>query len=379
MKRLGELLLERGAIDVGELHTGLEACHRSGGRLGTQLLRFGFVEERALLEALSIQFGVPFVSEGLIQKASLAVRKCLPMEVMRRLMVMPFNRHEGRLQVATINPRDPSALEELSGLTELAIEPYVATETAIQKALDELSPDFVTRGGAGAGAADDGVAAPVDAARWDQLWVPPQVGPEEMLATGEHRGPAPELLVATYPELTPMAGVGESEPEVLDEQGFVLRLQDARTRDEVGSLLLRHAAGMLSRVCLFAVYKGRVVGWMARGQSVVVDDVQSFDIPLETPSLFLDVYETCREFVGPIPRGQANELLVRTLGEPPPVEVVVVPIKVKGRVVAFLHADIPGEAALAVPIDELLDSVTNAGLALEILIKRAKIRSRRET
>ena len=51
MKRLGELLLERGAIDVNELHTGLEASSRLGGRLGTQLLRFGFVSEKDLLRA----------------------------------------------------------------------------------------------------------------------------------------------------------------------------------------------------------------------------------------------------------------------------------------------------------------------------------------
>ena len=62
MKRLGEILLDRGAIGVTELHTGLEACHYSGGRLGTQLLKFGFVDEHALLEALSEQLNVPPVA-----------------------------------------------------------------------------------------------------------------------------------------------------------------------------------------------------------------------------------------------------------------------------------------------------------------------------
>ena len=375
MKRLGELLLERGAIDVGELHTGLEACHRTGGRLGTQLLRFGFVEEQALLEALGTQFGVSFVTEALILKASLDVRKGLPLEVMKRLLVVPFDNHEGRLQVATINPRDPAALEELSGLTDLVVEPYVATEPAIKKALDELSPDFGKK--RAPVAALEGSCKVPDSADWDRLWVPLQVDPAELLSRRTERRSDTEFLVASYPELTPMVGVGDSEPEVLDEQGFLLRLQDARTRDDVGNLLLRYAAAMLSRVCLFAVFKGRVVGWMARGQSVVVDDVQSFDIPLEVPSVFLDVHETGREFLGPVPRGPANELLMRTLGEPAPVEVVVLPVKVKGRVVAFLHADIPGEAALAIPIDELVHGVTNAGLALEVLIMRAKIRSRR--
>ena len=72
MRRLGELLLEKGAIAIAELHTALEACHRTGGRLGTQLLRFGFVDERALLEALSEQHGVPSVPESVLLKASVS-------------------------------------------------------------------------------------------------------------------------------------------------------------------------------------------------------------------------------------------------------------------------------------------------------------------
>ena len=61
MQRLGEILIERGVLSLTELHTALETCHRTGGRLGTQLLEFGYVEEGMLLEALSKQLGVPGV------------------------------------------------------------------------------------------------------------------------------------------------------------------------------------------------------------------------------------------------------------------------------------------------------------------------------
>ena len=61
MQRLGEILIEEGVLSLTELHTALETCHRTGGRLGTQLLEFGYVEERMLLDALSRQLGVPSV------------------------------------------------------------------------------------------------------------------------------------------------------------------------------------------------------------------------------------------------------------------------------------------------------------------------------
>ncbi len=72
MRRLGEILLDKGALALSELHTGLEACRRTGGRLGTQLLRFGFVDERALLAALSEQYGVPSAAAEVISRAPLS-------------------------------------------------------------------------------------------------------------------------------------------------------------------------------------------------------------------------------------------------------------------------------------------------------------------
>ena len=90
MKRLGEILLDWGAVAVSELHTGLEACHRTGGRLGTQLLKFGFVEEQQLLDALSEQFGVRAVSAATLERTRSEVLAILPVHHARRLQAVPF-------------------------------------------------------------------------------------------------------------------------------------------------------------------------------------------------------------------------------------------------------------------------------------------------
>ena len=92
MKRLGEILLESGAIAIAELHTGLEACHYSGGRLGTQLLKFGFVDEHALLEALSDQLGVPSVPSTILRRAPDSLRRMIPLHVARRVQVVVYEK-----------------------------------------------------------------------------------------------------------------------------------------------------------------------------------------------------------------------------------------------------------------------------------------------
>ncbi len=371
MRRLGELLLERGAIAMEELQTCLEECRRTGGRLGTQLLKFGFVEERVLLEALSEQLGVPFVPRALLQRASPLLRGTLPPEVARRLQSIPFDSSHGKLHVAMTNPRDLAALDEISGYTDLAVEAYVCTEAGIRAALGELVPGEDERPAAAAASrrtehADNG---------WERLWTPTPVAPDVLLRL---RPPPslrePTALTSSFPGLAPVVHLeGDAVEPELDAETFVARLQDVTHRDEVASLLVRFASRLLPRVCLFAVHRDRVVGWTARGHGVVVDDIQSVQIPHDEPSVFSEMRHAERPFMGTIPEGKANASLVRALGDPPPRQVAVVPVWVKDRPVAFLVGDDPGEDAVTVPLQELVDAANKAGVAFEILILRKKI------
>lgn len=368
MRRLGELLLERGAIAISELHTALEACHRTGGRLGTQLLRFGFVDERALLEALSEQYGVPSVPEAVLLKTSVSVLRHLPADALRRLQAVPFERVHNRLRVAMIHPRDPAALEELGSLTELKVEPHVATETAVLRVLAEVDGGILGRGSS----PEVAPAAPPDAGWWDRLWSPPRVRSRDLFDRGAPpRRARPRVLMATFPDLVPVVGVTLAESELLDEPTFIERLKEVRHRDEVGDLLVRFASRYMNRVCLFAVHRRKVVGWMARGQAVVVDDVQTVEIGLDEPSLLRDVAESGKPYIGPVPA--ASEALLRVLSDPAPIEVAVVPVRVKERTVALLMGDNPGELSLAVPLGELQVIANRAGIAFEVLILKTKI------
>lgn len=375
MKRLGEILLEKGAIGVPELHTGLEACHRSGGRLGTQLLAFGFVDEQTLLEALSEQYAVPWVHESTLRRTTLTTRRLIPPPVARQLRAVPFDRAHGRLLVAMANPRDPAAVEEIQGYTELEIEPHVATEVAIDGVLRELDEDLVEvvdEAAAPEATAPDGP----DNAAWERLWRPQRLDPLRLLslATLQTAGTA-AASTAAFPSLAPLdaADAALHLDISIDAASFRRQLQDVQHRDEVGELVQRFALGYLGRVCLFMVFRGRVVGWMARGQSVVVDDVQSFETTVEAPSVFATVRSAGDHYLGPLTNAAADRMLARLLGDPPPRDVVVVPIRVKNRVVAFLLGDLPGESAIAVPVSELQFAAGAAGLAFEVLVLRKKI------
>lgn len=364
VKRLGEILIERGVLALSELHTGLEACRRSGGRLGTHLLRFGFVDEPALLEALAEQTGVRAVSTAALRSAPIDVLSLLTPGMARRLGAVPFERTAHHVCVAMVSPRDPVAAEDISRATGLEVIPCVSTESAILEAIARLD------GAPAAGAPVEEREPPSD---WDRLWTAPRADPGDLLGI-RRTAPAPagsRLQIATFPGLASVTPEGMLEEDhSIDETAFRQRLARVETRDDVGRLMLGYAQGFFSRVCLFAVHRGAVVGWMARGQGVVVDDVQTFSVPLEELPLFREFRYGTGYHLGPIPDDDHG--LARLLGEPRPLSVLLLPIRVRDRAVAFLLGDNPHEEA-AVPAEQVAATIAAAGLAFEVLILRKKI------
>jgi len=374
MKRLGEILLDWGVIAVSELHTGLEACHRAGGRLGTQLIRFGFVDEHTLLEALSEQYSVPSVAERIVRRSPLEIRKLLPPKVARRMQAVPFGRNNNTLKVAMVNPKDPAVIEEITEITGAKVEPFVASEASLMEIIAELDDEIVD------------VVVQTDPktpkvrfapSEWEELWEPPRLEPARMLRVRRRRRLADDHpLVATFPGLLPVHDVGRRDSDhEIDFETYRDLLAKSRHRDEIGRMLLRYAGHYFTRLALFAVHKGLVIGWMARGHGVVLENVQSLSITLESASLFRDLQRGQDHYLGPVPRNGANAALAEVLGDPVPTTVLVVPVRVKGRTVAYLMGDNPGEVTLAVPVDDVVTAVQKAGAAFEVLIIRKKILS----
>jgi hypothetical protein len=374
MQRLGEILIERGVLSLTELHTALETCHRTGGRLGTQLLEFGYIEEGMLLEALSKQLGVPSVVKVKLLHSSLEVRKLLPTAVGRRLLAVPFEENRHGVKVAMANPNDRAAMDEISAHLDSVILPHVTTEEAVLAALGGAENDdadwSTSVEPAGLKARRSG-----DVGGWSRLWDPPRFRAAALFRKAPRGSRPGDVLLATFPELDEVTSREASslEPPV-DGGNFSELLHRAGHRDEIGSVLARFAASIYDRVCLFSVHKQMVSGWMARGRSVVLEDLQSFSVAIDTPSLFTDIGRS-ESYVGAILDNAANRELVQALAEPAPTEVVAVPVRIKQRVIAYVVCDDPGHPASQDGVDEVVMACRKAGVAFESLILRKKILS----
>ncbi len=137
-KKLGELLIESGLIDEGQLATALAHQRNWGGRLGENLVKLGFLTERQLLDFLSRHFKLPKVDFTRF-RVQPQIIKLLSPEKAKRLRVVPLGikTEKGKkvLFVAVSDPTNVSAIDEIAFITGMRVQPVVATDTALEAAI----------------------------------------------------------------------------------------------------------------------------------------------------------------------------------------------------------------------------------------------------
>ncbi|MDQ6681441.1 MAG: Flp pilus assembly complex ATPase component TadA [Pseudomonadota bacterium] len=131
-KRLGEILVARGALTEAQLAEITQLQQESGKRLGQLLIERRVVAEADLLDALAEQLGVPLVAlrAGLYEAAASAL---LPREVARRLEVLPLFKVQQTLTVATSDPQAVPVFDEIRKLTGCTLRIVLSRRDEILK------------------------------------------------------------------------------------------------------------------------------------------------------------------------------------------------------------------------------------------------------
>ncbi len=135
-KRIGEILIEAGRITQEQLEKALAMQKRSGVRLGKILVEMGAITETGLLRVLERSMGIPLIDLSAIQPDKEAVR-LVPMSLAERHVVIPIRKKGNRLTVAMLDPTNFFAIDDLRMVTQSEIEPVLAVEADIQRAIDQ--------------------------------------------------------------------------------------------------------------------------------------------------------------------------------------------------------------------------------------------------
>lgn len=137
-KRLGEILMERGLIDVDQLNAALAHQRNWGMRLGTALVAKGFVAEGTLTRVLSESLGFPMVdlAKVVVDPKALAL---VPRRTCEQHDVLPLAIKEGKgrkvLLLAMADPLNVAVVDEIGFTTDSIVKPAIAQISSLEQAV----------------------------------------------------------------------------------------------------------------------------------------------------------------------------------------------------------------------------------------------------
>ena len=191
---IGAQLMARGVLTQAKLDLALADQRTSGDRLDRVLLRLGLVTKRQLLEALGEQFHLP-----VIDLASTPVEPevlgAIPAKLVFRQRCVPIARSNGSLLVATSDPFELAALDELRLITNARIELVLADD-------DDLQRFIRTHYGVGTDTLD-ALSAGLEAKPAARASV---VGALERACAMDASGNPAAALASSFPELSRLLG-----------------------------------------------------------------------------------------------------------------------------------------------------------------------------
>ncbi len=433
MPKLGQLLVQHGWASPRDVDRGLQTQAAAGGRLGTSLLENNSISEDLLLKALSEQHRLPAVGVEDLRDIPEDSIHALPAKLALRCKAVPFRVFSTHVYVAMLDPRDLNCQDEIAFALGKRVEPFVATEVRLAQALDryygeECPSRFATlaerldrarylwheeevqtaasggapavgsrrlweqpeaalfsedlaatrqplpppAGGSGArAAAGTGVLEPPVA--------PPRPRPQKRRALSialteqERRELAARHAAASQDSNDDTRPVPAGAPPLpLTSAAVEARLEAATEPEEVARILVGFLGQSFERVALFKVLRDRVVGWMGAGAAVDNECLTRFSADFSQPSSFLNLRQSGSFYLGPLPPMAVHKTLSRCWGGALPTECVLLPVRIRGRLVTVVFLDRGPQGLGKVDLESLLRLSQVAADAYERCIFRKK-------
>jgi len=134
--KLGELLLKENMVTPMQLQDALNHQKTSGGKLGKAFVALGYVRDEDITSLLSRQYGVPSINLDHFE-VDPAIVRIIPADTARKYQILPLSRSGATLTIAMADPTNVFAMDDIKFMTGYNVEPVVASETAIEDAIEK--------------------------------------------------------------------------------------------------------------------------------------------------------------------------------------------------------------------------------------------------
>lgn len=135
---IGEILQQKYSLSQGQLEEALRIQKEKGGRLGEILVRLRYIREEQLLEAMGIQLEIPYtprLDKGQIEPDLV---RLVPIGFAKRHELIPLRGNQEKVLVATSNPLNLSALDDLRVILSRDINLTLAPSAEILNCIHQI-------------------------------------------------------------------------------------------------------------------------------------------------------------------------------------------------------------------------------------------------
>jgi len=373
--KLGTLLLRNAAIGLAQLEAALRNQVLYGGRLGTNLVELGFLDLDQLSRYLSELSGLPLATPELLDDADRDLLDQLGVDEAHRLRAVPLGylgERTDAVAVAMVEPTDARALEGLQRVLGAAVVPYVVPEL---RALYYLERHYGTPRRARfvrTARAGSEVDAPKDERRRSQPAGGIAMPPTLTLEPRKRRATKSPLEVGGG-----ATGGSHAVPTALTYGAACERLDTASHRDQIADVLVEYAIGRYDALVVFLIREGNATGWRGYVAPPVrpSEPIERISLPLGGASALQAAHDTGVPFVGRPPAAAKpieTQLWALLGADPPPTDVIVVPITVKQRAVNLVYAHCVAGAPATHLVNELTDLANRAQSSYLRLIRQTR-------
>ncbi len=131
------MLIREGIVTKEQLERALTERKASGLRIGSALVKLGYVTELDLTRALARHYRMPAVDLSRHQ-VDARIARTVPAEIAQKHLVLPLRREGRTLTVAMADPGDVGVVNELKFRTGMDIFPVIAGEMLLRDAIEKV-------------------------------------------------------------------------------------------------------------------------------------------------------------------------------------------------------------------------------------------------
>jgi general secretion pathway protein E len=137
-KRIGEILVAAGAVKPEAVEQALLQQQTEGGLLGELLQKAHACGEDDVLKALGVQLGMPFLADFPAADMDAELAAKVPIGFAKQHRIMPLRREGEGALVATADPLDVGALDDVRGMLAMEVMPVLLPGNKLLDAINHV-------------------------------------------------------------------------------------------------------------------------------------------------------------------------------------------------------------------------------------------------